>query len=482
MKKTILLFFALASFFVQAQLAVGAAAPNFTMTDINGVTHNLYDYTSAGKTVVIKLSATWCGPCWTHHQAGHWSDLHYSYGPQASNQVVVLYFEVDNSTGMNHLNGTAPSNTLGNWIAGTSYPIIDNAAITSLYPTGGGIPRFYTICPNNTIASNSASTATAVRTAIQSTSATGCNTMLSTAIQNNASLKTNNSISCSNNGIGVSAVLRNQGANTITTANASIVSGGNVIATQDFTMSRNRWQSQTLTFNPVNIPNPALPTSVVINTINGAAPHHAPYVNKPFNLTVSDIATEYSNITIKINLDQYGSETSWFLRNSAGAVVAQNPTYANANASGVYPQPDINLNLPNDCYTFDIRDSFGDGMCCAYGAGGYEIHANGVLIPGLSGGAFGGGHVKAYQVNALSANEFQTNEITLYPNPATDNFTINSAKLVNVEILNMLGKVVKSVNNVDNSTAIDVSNLEAGVYFVKVLGENSTETIKLIKK
>ena len=405
------------------------------------------------------------------------SDLHYSYGPNGSNDVVVIYIEGDANTPASSLSGGG--NSLGNWVAGTPYPIVDSATVASQYQIGF-FPTFFVICPNNTIKhASSSGTAAAIRTSI--TSANGCGVTLGT-INNNASLKTNNSIACSNEGIAISAVLRNQGANTITSANASIVSGGNVVATQDFTMSRSRWQNQTLTFNPVTIADPSQPLSVVVNTINGVAPHHAPFVNKPLNLTVSDIATEFSNITIKINLDRYGSETSWFLRNSAGTVVAQNPTYTNATANGAYPQPDINLTLPNDCYTFDIRDSYGDGMCCTYGAGGYQILANGVLVAGLSGGAFGGGEVKAYEVNALSSNEFQTESITLFPNPASDNFTINTTKLVNVEIVNMLGKLVKSVQNVDASTSVDVSNLDAGVYFVKVLGENATETIKLIKK
>ena len=477
MKKTILLIFALVSLLSQAQLPVGSTAPDFTVTDINGNTHNLYSYTSAGKTVVLKVSAVWCGPCWSNHIAGHMSDLYYSYGPNGSNDIVVIYIEGDASTPSSSLSGGG--NSLGDWTAGTPYPIVDSAAVASQYQIGF-FPTFFVICPNNTIKhASSSGTATAIRTSI--TSANGCGVTLGT-INNNASLKTNNSIACSNEGITMSAVLRNQGANTITSANASIVSGGNVVATQDFTMSRSRWQNQTLTFNPVTIADATQPLSVVVNTINGVAPHHAPFVNKSLNLTVSDIATEFSNITIKINLDRYGSETSWFLRNSAGTVVAQNPAYTDAAGNGVYPQADINLTLPNDCYTFDIRDSFGDGMCCAYGAGGYQILANGVLVAGLSGGAFGGGEVKAYEVNALSSNEFQTNNITLFPNPASDNFTINTTKLVNVEIVNMLGKLVKSVQNVDASTSVDVSNLDAGVYFVKVLGENAAETIKLIKK
>jgi len=41
------------------QLPVGTVAPNFTLTDINGNTHTLYDYLDQGKTVVIDFSTTW---------------------------------------------------------------------------------------------------------------------------------------------------------------------------------------------------------------------------------------------------------------------------------------------------------------------------------------------------------------------------------------------------------------------------------------
>lgn len=43
-----------------AQLADGTVAPNFTVQDINGETHTLYDYLDNGYSVIIDISATCC--------------------------------------------------------------------------------------------------------------------------------------------------------------------------------------------------------------------------------------------------------------------------------------------------------------------------------------------------------------------------------------------------------------------------------------
>jgi thiol-disulfide isomerase/thioredoxin len=68
MKKSLLLLsFVLAGCFgVLAQMPNGSTAPNFTVVDINGNSHNLYSLLDQGKTVYLDFFATWCSPCWNY--------------------------------------------------------------------------------------------------------------------------------------------------------------------------------------------------------------------------------------------------------------------------------------------------------------------------------------------------------------------------------------------------------------------------------
>ncbi|MFT4660665.1 MAG: thiol-disulfide isomerase/thioredoxin [Patiriisocius sp.] len=74
----------------------GETFPDFTYTDLEGVTHNLQTYLDQGKTVVIDVFATWCPNC--QQSVGGWESLYNLHGQGGDETMVLLSFERDAST------------------------------------------------------------------------------------------------------------------------------------------------------------------------------------------------------------------------------------------------------------------------------------------------------------------------------------------------------------------------------------------------
>lgn len=78
-------------------------------------------------------------------------------------------------------------------------------------------------------------------------------------------------------------------------------------------------------------------------------------------------------IRVQITTDRYGSETTWELYNSLGAVIASGGPWADGTANQAYPRPNVDLCLESGTYTFVVYDSFGDGMNAGTGVGFYRL-------------------------------------------------------------------------------------------------------------
>lgn len=73
------------------------------------------------------------------------------------------------------------------------------------------------------------------------------------------------------------------------------------------------------------------------------------------------------------------------------------------------------------------------------------------------------------------------NKITLFPNPTSNYLYINNAENIeSVTLFDVNGRAIKAINIESNK--IDVSNLQIGIYFMKVKTNNSYETMKFIKE
>ena len=132
----------------RAQLPNGSVAPDFTVTDLNGQTYNLYSLLDQGKTVFLDFSATWCGPCWNYHNSGAFKNVWNMYGPPGTGEAMVFFIESDASTNTACLYGPSGcvGGTQGDWVTGTPYPIVEAAGVASQYAISY-YPTIMVVCP-----------------------------------------------------------------------------------------------------------------------------------------------------------------------------------------------------------------------------------------------------------------------------------------------------------------------------------------------
>jgi hypothetical protein len=96
----------------------------------------------------------------------------------------------------------------------------------------------------------------------------------------------------------------------------------------------------------------------------------------------------------------------------------------------------------------------------------------------------GGFRIYGNKPSTLGTEAFELNgEVYLYPNPASDYFTLNVAAS-KVEIYSTTGQLVKRYSA--NTTAdyqFSISDLNQGIYLVKALNENNElKVMKLLKQ
>jgi hypothetical protein len=88
------------------------------------------------------------------------------------------------------------------------------------------------------------------------------------------------------------------------------------------------------------------------------------------------------SVVVTINTDNYPGETTWTITDASGNLMLSGGPYSDTGTG--YSQQ---TNLCSGCYTFAINDTYGDGICCGFGTGSFEVEAGGNSV--LSGGEFG---------------------------------------------------------------------------------------------
>ena len=94
-------------------------------------------------------------------------------------------------------------------------------------------------------------------------------------------------------------------------------------------------------------------------------------------------------------------------------------------------------------------------------------------------------YIKDYSIVSLIQNtlDFESGNFNIYPNPATDKIYIvrTNNNTMAVSLFDMIGKQVREeIKSKTQSTKIDVSNLQKGVYILKITINNNSLNKKII--
>jgi hypothetical protein len=300
MKKLLLSALLMGSVFSSnAQLANGSIAQDFTVTayqpwlsaagmNSNG-TYKLYDYLDAGYTVILDVSATWCGPCWNHHLTGALDDLYINHGPagqlgvsaSTTDNVMVIWLDGDGTTAdATMLDGNG---TIGNWVEPNAtlgqipFPMANPITATANQINNdyniAYFPTIYKICPNRVVSEVGQLTATEFYASVGTCPPPASNTADVTMMSYDA-----DTYICSGASHTPEVTIQNNGTSNLTNATVTITQGGNTVSTGTFTGNLGTYGVATITCTPITNPSSgamiatvttsgdALETNGVINT------------------------------------------------------------------------------------------------------------------------------------------------------------------------------------------------------------------------
>jgi len=461
-----------------AQLEEGSIAPDWTLTDINGVQWNLYTLLNEGKSVFLDYSAVWCGPCWSYHTGGNLEALYEDYGPDGTNEVMVFFIEADGFSTIDELNGIG-AGTQGNWVAGTPYPIILTNVGDASYDAVSDyeiayFPTIYRVCPNRIIKEVGQVSETVLYNSIAS-----CE-IASASIDPSIMAYTGETVGCSE--VELSINMQNMGFDPLTSCTIKAFEGATELLSYDWSGDLSIYEMEEIVIGSITLTSAESDIDIEITSPDDITD----------NNTVSTTISYEDNISMVIHLefktDNYPTQLRWeVIDESTGEQIYEEGPYTNGDKNEIVFDEDITL--PGlGCYTFNCFDTGGDGIT---GSGYFKLFndAGGLIVQGTE-------NVGYKQAVALKvANETAITTIaavsafSIYPNPAqsecTINFDLATSEEMNIAVVDLLGREINSVINSnlsagDHSFTIDITNFANGIYFVKMESNGVNQTVKFV--
>ena len=166
----------------------------------------------------------------------------------------------------------------------------------------------------------------------------------------------------------INLTIANAGGLPLTSGTIDFYIDGTLVETENWTGNLNFGDTESFDYLLTNIPAGKSTYEIILSPENGEdlIPD-----NNTVTYEVNSLGQE-GMVTLILNTDTYPQETSWFIYEDG----SEDPIYSGgdyeADLQATYTE-EICLD-PGSCYTFEMTDSYGDGICCNYGEGSYGLY------------------------------------------------------------------------------------------------------------
>lgn len=280
-------------------------------------------------------------------------------------------------------------------------------------------------------------------------------------------------------------VVRNSGSNPITNMNIEYGILGNTPSTFAWTGNLAFLESDTIklpTFEWNNTQNQIFKANIAsTNLQTDQNPTNNTLQSKIGNI---DIINQ-EKIVIELRTNAAGEENSWKITDYDGNIIASRNNLSNNETY----RDTVSLNN-NQCYTFELTDTGGDGLSFFgnnHGNGYIRIRkAESVGFIKIFNANFGNKIVYPFHVNtSLSIKEKNIpQDFHIYPNPAKNRIIIETEMFVpdTIIVRDMAGKIVTNTFEIlgESTFRVDLTGLSKGIYIATLYARNNVITKKFM--
>ena len=279
-------------------------------------------------------------------------------------------------------------------------------------------------------------------------------------------------IMCATSGTDLEVTFKNYGNIALTSLDINYSINGGTTTTYPWTGNLTSGGTETVTISQISV--------TPINSNNVDVSISNPNGNTDQNVANNDMSTTFSGmydapngqISIDGTTDNYPNETTWELKEN-GVIISTGGPYSSSG-----PQPTTYATItPGNCYTFIMKDSYGDGILAP---GNFKVKDvnNGTIVWGGTNsptGNFTSEVTTYFETESTTVTVEEVNsEISIYPNPVKDNIYVNG-EFDKIKLYDVFGKLV--FEGTDN--VINTKNLSNGIYIVNLNSKDNMVTKKV---